>query len=343
MRMRSILWAAVIVALVAYPFVANSFWLTQIGGRTFGLGTIALSLVFLVAYGGMLSLAQMSIAGIAGYAVAYFTAPVAGAGLLLPWPLALLIALVLAFAAGLLVGLIAVRTQGIYTLMITLAIGIAFYFLTLQNYDIFNGYTGFSNVEAPTVAGIDFDSPVAFYYLGLTVAALCYASIRRLVQTPFGLALQALRDNPRRLRSLGYNVSHVRVVAFGLAGLLAGLGGILNIWLNESISPASVGMNPIIDVLMAAVLGGYLHPIGAYVGAFFFTTVDNFAINFIAPDRFNTLIGIVFLAIVLFSPDGIVGLAKRSARFVQSRWTARQTKAEAAGSARPQGQEDPGL
>lgn len=311
MTRRTLLWCAAGLGLLAYPFLVNNFWLVQIGGRTLGFGTIALSLVFLVAYGGMLSLAQMTVAGVAGYAVAYFTAPVAGVGLLLPWPLALLIALALATLAGLLIGLLAVRTLGIYTLMITLAIAMAFYFLTLQNYAIFNGYTGFSNVQPPVVAGIDFSRALPFYYLSLAIAAACYGAVRHITRTPFGLALQGVRDNPRRLRSLGYDVARVRVVAFAIAGLLAGLGGILNLWLNGSISPASVGINPVIDVLMAAVLGGFLHPIGAYVGALVFTVVDNFAINFIARDRFNTLIGLVFLAVVLFSPDGITGLLRR--------------------------------
>lgn len=319
MKRQMLLWCVLGLGLLAYPFLVNNFWLVQIGGRTLGLGTIALSLVFLIAYGGMLSLAQMTVAGIAGYAVAYFTAPVAGVGLLLPWPLAVLIALVLAALSGLLIGLIAVRTLGIYTLMITLAIAMAFYYLALQNYTIFNGYTGFSNVHPPVVAGIDFSQPLPFYYLSLAIAALCYMAVRHIVRTPFGLALQGVRDNPRRLRSLGYNVAHVRVTAFTVAGMLAGLGGILNLWLNSSISPASVGINPVIDVLMAAVLGGFLHPIGAYIGALVFTVVDNFAIDFIARDRFNTLIGLVFLAVVLFSPDGVTGLLKRGSAWVMRR------------------------
>ena len=311
MSLRTLAWAALVVVLLVYPFVVNSFWLVQVGGRTLGFGTIALSLVFLTAYAGMLSLAQMTVAGIAGYAVAYFTAPTSGVGLLLPWPVALVIAMSAAGLAGLAIGFVAVRTHGIYTLMITLAVAMAFYFLTLQNYAIFNGFTGFNNVEPPTVAGLDFSRPLPFYYLSVALAALAYLCVRHVVRTPFGLALQGMRDNPQRLRALGYDVARLRVLAFGLAGLLAGVGGILNIWLNASISPGSVAINPVIDVLMAAVLGGIGHPIGAYVGAFVFTVVDNFAIDFIARERFNTLIGLIFLAIVLFSPDGLTGLARR--------------------------------
>jgi branched-chain amino acid transport system permease protein len=295
--------------LLAFPLVANDFWVMHVAGRTFGFGTIVLSLVFLVAYTGMLSLAQMTIAGVAGYALAYCTAPAAAnAGVALAWPVAVPFALGCAVLASLSIGFVAVRTGGIYTLMITLAIAMGVYYLALQNYAVFNGFTGFTQVPAPAVLGVSFERPRAFYYLCLAVAAVCFALVRYLVQTPFGLALQAVRDNPRRLRALGYPIGMLRVLAFGVAGFIAGLGGILNLWLNGSISPGSVGIVSVTDVLIAAVLGGLRRPIGAYVGAFVLTVLQSFAIEFVAPERFNTIIGLVFIAVVVFSPDGIVGM-----------------------------------
>ena len=306
----------IVVALLGYPLVANQFWLVQIGGRTLGFGTIALSLVFLSAYSGLLSLAQMTVGGLAAYAVAFLTAPTAGAGLLLPWPIAVTIALLLAIVAGLLIGLVAVRTEGVYTLMLTLAIAMGVYYLALQNYAVFNGFTGFTAVPPPGFMKPGLH-PVAFYYAYLAVAGTAYALVTYLVRTPFGLALQATRDNPRRVRALGYPVQALRVTGFGIAGFLAGLGGILNLWLNGSVSPGSIGLTPVLNVLIAAILGGIGHPIGAYVGAFVFTVVNNFAIDFIVRDRFNTLIGAFFLAVVLFSPDGLVGAARRFALFAR--------------------------
>ncbi|MCJ8144073.1 branched-chain amino acid ABC transporter permease [Ancylobacter sp. A5.8] len=310
MRSGTLFRALVLLALLVFPFVANDFWVQQIGGRTLGLGTVALSLVFLAAHGGMLSLGQMALAGVAGYAVAYFTAPVAGVGLLLPLPAALAIALGLATFTGLLIGLIAVRTSGIYTLMLTLAIAMGFYYLALQNYALFNGFTGFTQVDAPDIAGVSFAEPRAFYWLCIGAALGCYGLVTYLATTPFGLAMQAARDNPRRLSALGYHVASLRVAAFGVAGLIAGIGGVLGLWLNGSISPGSIALVPTIDVLMAAVLGGLGHPVGAYVGALLFVIVQNFAIDFIDRERFNTLIGLIFLGVVLFSPDGVIGLVR---------------------------------
>ena len=119
----------------------------------------------------------------------------------------------------------------------SLAVAMAFYFLTLQNYDLFNGYTGFNNVEPPVILGLDLGANLPFYYMSVCLAASCYFGVRHVVRTPFGLALQGVRDEPDRLRALGYNVPLLRVLAFGLAGFIAGIGGILNIWLNASISP----------------------------------------------------------------------------------------------------------
>jgi len=302
-------WALLLAAaLVAFPWLVNDFWVLQVGGRSLAFGTVALSLIFLASRGGMLSLAQLAVAGVAGYTLAYFSAPMAGAGVALGFAVAVPLALVMATAFGLLVGVVAVRTEGIYTLMITLAIAMGVYYLALQNYALFNGFTGFTRVPAPMLAGIDLARPVPFFYLSLACAAGCYGLLRWITDTPFGLALQASRDNARRLQALGYRVAHIRIAAFALAGFVAGVGGILNTWLNGSMSPGSIALGPSINVLMAAVLGGLGAPEGAYLGALLFVLVQSFAIYVVRPERFNTVIGLVFIAVVVFSPDGVLGL-----------------------------------
>jgi branched-chain amino acid transport system permease protein len=311
---RLVAGTAVVGLLLTYPLVANDFWVLHIAGRTFSIGTVALSLVFLLSYAGMLSLAQMTVAGIAGYVVATCTTLTSGNELGLFWPAAVLLAVGCAVVVSLAIGFVAVRTEGIYTLMITLAIAMGFYYLTLQNYIVFNGFTGFTQVPTPTLLGVSLGSPLAFYYLCLSIAALCIVSVLYIAGTPFGLALQAMRDNPRRLRALGYPVGILRVLAFGVAGFIAGLGGILNVWLNGSISPGSVGIVSTTDVLIAAVLGGLRWPVGAYAGAFVLTVMQSFAIAFVNPERFNTVIGLVFIGAVVFSPDGLVGIWNLAAR-----------------------------
>lgn len=303
----------VLAVVLAYPWVASPFFTFQIGAQAMVLGMVALSLAFLAGYGGMVSLSQMTVAGIAGYAVAIFgQSSVAEISLGWPWWLAALIGVALAVLAATLIGLISVRTDGIYTIMITLAIGVALFYLTQQNYSVFNGFQGFSNVFPPTVMGLNLRDPLPFYYLALALALAAYAATKYLVRTPFGLALQGARDNARRMRALGFDVTAHRVAAHAFAGLLAGVGGVLLAWYNARISPGSIGVDALINILVVAVIGGMRHPIGPFIGALVFVLLQNFAIDLIDRERFNLVIGGAFLLIVLFSPDGLLGLWHRA-------------------------------
>lgn len=308
---RSLRWrhALVLLALLLYPAVASPFFIYQIGAQSLALGLIALSLTLLGGYGGMVSLAQMTVAGVAGYMVAIFGASSAAAiSLNWPWWLGVPIAIVIATLFATVVGWLSVRTEGIYTIMITLAIGVAFFYLAQQNYTLFNGFQGFNQVKAPTVGDADFTQPLPFYYLVLAVALAGYAFVAYLVRAPFGLALQGIRDNPRRMNALGFHVTAHRVAAYALAGLLAACGGVLMVWYNGRISPGSVNTGAMINILIIAVLGGMKRPIGAFIGALVFVLLQNFAIDLVDRERFNLVIGGVFLAVVLFSPDGLLGL-----------------------------------
>jgi branched-chain amino acid transport system permease protein len=304
--------AIVMLAVLVYPWVATPFFTFQIGGQSLVLGLIALSLTFLAGYGGMVSLAQMTVAGIAGYAVAIFgTSSMAEISLGWPWWLVVAIAVVIAAACATFIGWLSVRTEGIYTIMITLAIGVAFYYLTVQNYSVFNGWQGFQRVLAPTVAGLDFREATPFYYLALFWALAGYFFVKYLVRTPFGIALQGIRDNARRMNALGFNVTAHRIAAYAVAGLLAAVGGVLFTWYNSLVTPGSVSVSWLINILVIAVLGGMRHPIGPFIGAIVFVLLQNFAIDVWDRERFNLVIGGVFLAIVLFSPDGLLGLWSR--------------------------------
>jgi len=209
--------------------------------------------------------------------------------------------------AGTLIGWLSVRTEGIYTIMITLAIGVAFHYLALQNYSVFNGFQGFQRVQAPSVLGINWREPLPFYHLVLFWSLAGYFFVKYILRAPFGVALQGIRDNPRRMNALGYNVTAHRVAAYAVAGVMAAIGGVLLVWYNGLIGPGSVGTSWLINILVIAVLGGMRHPIGPFLGAIVFVLLQTFAIDFFDRERFNLVIGGVFLVIVLFSPDGLLG------------------------------------
>jgi branched-chain amino acid transport system permease protein len=310
-------WALTALILLIMPAIANGFVLVQIFAWSWILGTIALSLMLLAGYGGMVSLAQMTVAGFAGYMVAIFGfngVPAISIGW--PWWLALPMALALAMVFGAIIGALAVRTIGIYTIMITLAIASAFFYFTNENYAIFNGHTGINSVPTPQFLGVDWHNPIPFYYLSLAVAAASCWAVAYVARTPFGLALQGIRDNPRRMAALGFHVYAHRVAAYVLAALIAALGGVLLVWSNGEIAPGTVSVSAAIDILIIAVVGGVSNPIGPFIGALIYAVLKTFALDVLVSvgldgNRFRLLIGLGFLAVVLFSPDGVIGLWTR--------------------------------
>jgi len=322
-----VLWLLALFLLVL-PAFASNFVLIELFGWAMILGMIALSLMFLAGYGGMVSLVQMTVAGCAGYMTAIFGASaVADISLGWPWWLGIPVAIIIAVIFGTLSGVLAVRTEGIYTIMITLAIASAFYYFTLQNYTLFNGFSGFNAVRTPQVFGVDWRSPVPFYYLILFWTVVSYLVVVYVSRSPFGLALQGVRDNARRMAALGFNVTAHRIAAYAFAALIAAIAGVLLVWHGGQISPGTAGVGPVIDILIIAVAGGLSRPIGAFIGAFIYVILRTFALDALVAvgldgKRFQLLIGLGFLLIVLFSPDGVLGL--------WNRWRARQQRSAAA-------------
>jgi branched-chain amino acid transport system permease protein len=310
--------------LLILPAFASDFVLVQLFGWTFILGMIALSLMFLGGYGGMVSLVQMTVAGCAGYMVAIFGAS-AAADISLGWPwwLVVPIAILIATLFGTLSGALSVRTEGIYTIMITLAIASAFFYFTLQNYTIFNGFSGFNAVRVPQAFGVDWRAPIPFYYLTLFWAVAAYLAIVYVSRSPFGLALQGTRDNARRMEALGFNVTAHRIAAYAFAAVIAAVAGVLLVWHGGQISPGTAGVGPVVDILIIAVAGGMSRPIGPFIGALIYVLLRTFALDAMEAlgldgKRFQLLIGVGFLLIVLFSPDGMLGLWERwRRRFLQ--------------------------
>jgi branched-chain amino acid transport system permease protein len=289
--------------LVAFPFFASSFWVVSIGIKTLWLGIAAISLIFLAGTVGMVSLAQTAIYGSAGYVLAHLT-------VMRGWDawLAVPVAILAAVALAVLVALIAARSTGIYFLMLTLAVAVFCYFFALQYRPFTQGFSGINGVAPPDLFGVSLRDPTAFWFLALGVALAPYLAVRHVIASPFGLTLKGIRDSAPRMAALGYNVTAHRVAAFAFAGLVAGCGGVLAVWYNGQIAPGSIDLTRTIDVLVIAVIGGLYRLEGAWVGALAFTLLTNFANDYTA--RFNTVIGLIFIGVLLLSPGGISGIGE---------------------------------
>ena len=312
--------AFVWLILLIMPVIANDFVLSQILSWAFILGMIALSLMFLAGYGNMVSLVQMTVAGVAAYMTAILgNSAIDTISLGWPWWAAGPVAVLIAVIFGTLSGALAVRTEGIYTIMITLAIAAAMFYLVRQNYTLFNGFSGLNQVDAPVFWGVTWRDPVPFYYVTLGFALAAYLAVVYVARSPFGLALQGVRDNARRMSALGFNVTAHRIAAYAFASLIAGVAGVLLVWLNGQVSPGTIAVGPAIDILIIAVVGGLSHPIGPFLGAILYVVLRTFALDVLVAlglsgERFQLLIGLGFLIVVFFSSDGLLGLYQRMRR-----------------------------
>jgi branched-chain amino acid transport system permease protein len=307
--------AGVLVLALAPLFVGESD-LSRILTRALFLGVAAVSLTFLSGYGGMLSLGQAAIFGIAGFTMANLVESEGGTDASMnPW-VGVVIGIAVATGAAFLFGLVSSRSEGIYFLMITLAFGILTFYFFGQVTEL-SGFGGLNQIALPGYLGNPRLNPNPLYYTTFVVAVVVYVLLRYVVRTPFGLGLQGIRDDPTRMRALGYNVPFHRALAFTFAGFIAAVGGILFVWWNQQISPGSMGLAAAINLLIIAIIGGIYRLEGAWVGAFVFALIDNYSRSdnvifgdflHAAPDRFNTVIGGLFLLIVLLSPGGIIGI-----------------------------------
>ena len=320
---------AVLALLVVWPATSiSSYWSHQILTQTFIFGIAAASLIFLSAYGGMVSLSQSAMFAISGIVLGNVVTKGGPGGtskaLHLGWDptLGIVLAIVLTTALGLLLGAVAARSAGIYFLMITLTYSvIVTYFLgQVTNISGFSGIGGIG-LYTPGWIGDILHHPNRLYYIALGVTLFVYSLIRYVIRTPFGIALQGTRDEPVRMGSLGYNVALHRTLAFGFAAFLASLAGILYAWWGGQVSPGDADLGATINLLVMAVIGGLVRVEGAWLGAFVFIVMQNYVRDFSFPGlsfggtifggSFNTLIGIIFLAIVIVSPDGLLGIWER--------------------------------
>jgi branched-chain amino acid transport system permease protein len=312
--------AAVALVLLLAPVIFSNYWLSQILTQALWLGIAAASLTFLSRYGGMISLGQVAIYGIAGFAMANVVHTVnSEGGLNLGWNpwLGVLFGIAVALVIAFLFGAIASRSYGIYFLMITLALSLLVYYFFGQVVQL-SGFGGIRSVSRPGFLGNPITNPTPLYYVCLGCSIAVYLLLRYVVRTPFGIAMQGVRDDPPRMRSLGYNVPLHRTLAFTLGAFIASIAGILSVWFNTQISPGSIRIDQTIAVLIIAVIGGLSRLEGAWIGAFAYALIDYYSRQYtptlgswLGPGQFDTIIGLIFLLIVLLSPDGLIGIGQR--------------------------------
>src|SRR5471030_1523452 len=210
-------------------------------------------------------------------------------------------------------GVIALRATVLGFLMITLALSQVLWGLAYRMSDVTNGDNGLAGLTRPMPFGISIDGVAAFYWFALAITALAYLMMVIFVSSSFGSSLKGVRDQPRRMAALGFNPWMIRWIASIYAGFWAGVYGLLFVYYNKYIHPSPLSITSSAEALLGVIAGGSGTLGGPVVGAALVLLLKNYASAYV--ERWNMLLGLVFLFIVLVMPTGIVpGLGKLAAR-----------------------------
>jgi branched-chain amino acid transport system permease protein len=325
-----VLAAAAIVLLavaVSVPAFAGEFWMTLLT-QIMIFGLLALSTDLLLGHAGLFSLCHASFFAVAAYTTAILQVRY-GAGTLLAAP-----AGVLAGTALALVFAFAVRTRGVYFILITLAFGYIVWGVAYRWASFTGGDNGVTNVPFPALGTVRVTGATAYYYVVLAVVLACALAYRVLVTSPFGLTLRGIKSSESRMRSFGYDVGRHLYVAFALSGLLASIAGVLYVYHNRFINPVAASFPVSVEAVLMAIIGGTGTIIGPFLGSGIILVLRNWVSGYF--HYYTAVLGIVFIVTVLWAPQGIMGLRNRvaalAARFARQRGAPRKAGDRGAGA-----------
>jgi len=302
------------IALVfaVLPLFLGDFYI-NLGSQIMIAAVFALSFNLLVGYAGLTSLGHAAFLGLAAYLSAWLTTR-AGLG---HGSAALLSILgTILVAAGF--GLIALRASGLGFLMITLALSQVLWGLAYRWVSVTNGDNGMTRLSRPQPLGISIDSAASFYWFALIVTLVSFILIAIFVRSAFGDSVTGTRDQSRRMSALGYNVWIIRWITFIYAGFWGGIAGLLYVYYNKYIHPTSLSITTSAEGILGVIAGGSGTLVGPIIGAALVTFLKNYVSSYL--ERWNMLLGFVFLIIVVVMPDGIVPGLHR----LQAMWRARK-------------------
>ncbi|PWL17179.1 branched-chain amino acid ABC transporter permease [Falsochrobactrum shanghaiense] len=291
-----VLLALALIALIAAPFAVYPIFLMKM--LCFALFASAFNL--LLGYTGILSFGHAAFFG----GAAYITAHAVKEWGVTP-EIGILLGMLAAAVLGLVIGYLAIRRQGIYSTMITLALAQMFFFFCLQA-PFTHGEDGLQGVPRGHLFGlIDLNQPMNMYYLILALFVLGIFAIWRIINSPFGMIMKSVRENENRAISLGYSVNHYKLAAFVMSAALSGLAGGMKALVFQFATLTDVGWQMSGEVILMTLLGGISTLIGPIIGAAFVVALQNYLATSDFPVTIVT--GLIFMACVLLFRKGIIG------------------------------------
>jgi branched-chain amino acid transport system permease protein len=285
-----------VVAVAAVLPLLLTNYQTGLASEMLIFGILAMSIDILAGFAGRTPLGHGAIFGVSSYVVVYATAQ---AGL--PPAAAFVLGVIAATLVAVIFALLAVRTSGVYFLLLTLALGMIVWGICLRWTQVTGGENGMRGDVRPVWLA----THRAFYWAVLGISAVVSYAMWRFVHSPFGLTLRGIRDSDSRMRSLGYNVPLHLFIGFTVSGLFAGVAGALYAMFNNFVSPSTVALAQSVEGVLMIIAGGVGTLFGGFVGAAAIITLENVVSAY--TERWQSVLGITFILIMIFAPEGIIG------------------------------------
>lgn len=287
-----------LLLLALFPLFAGEYFV-NLASQVMIAVVFASSLNLLVGYAGLTSLGHASFLGLSAYISAWLATRM-GWGHAFTAPAALLLTTLI----GMVFGWIALRATGLGFMMLTLALSQILWGLGFRWIGLTNGDNGISGLTRPMPFGWDLEVSSHFFWFSLLVACVCVFLMGRFVNSPFGASLRGTRDQPRRMSALGFNVWAIRWITFVVSSFFAAVAGLLYVYFHKFIHPSVMSISVSAEALLSVIAGGAGTMAGPVIGAFLIVILKTYASAYI--ERWNMLLGLVFVFIVIFVPTGLV-------------------------------------
>jgi branched-chain amino acid transport system permease protein len=300
-------WMIVLFALLlAFPLAANYLgqeFYVGLASRLMIFALVATSLNLVLGFGGMVSMGHAAYLGAGAYTVGILMQH----GVMsawVSWPVAVLVGAVLAF----LIGIVSLRTKGVYFIMITLAFAQMIYFIFV-GLKAYGGEDGLSMSQRSATGILDLAADTHFYYVVLGLACLSLVGVYRLINSHFGRVLQAVHQNETRMEAIGYPVFRYKLTCFVIAGALASLAGALLANQNMMVSPSLVHWTQSGSLMVMVILGGSGYFFGGIIGAVVMLLLEETLSAYTI--HWQLILGAILLGVVLLLPNGLASLPGR--------------------------------
>jgi len=291
-------YLAVALILTIAPLFFGEYYV-NLGSQIMIAAVFAASLNILVGYGGLTSLGHATYLGLSAYTSAWLF-------LKTGWDhgTTAVIAIVFTTFVGAIFGWISLRASGLSFLMLTLALSQIIWGIGYRWVSLTNGDNGLSGLTRPSPFGWDLENSTNFYWFTLIITIGCLFFIARIVNSPFGASLKGTRDQDKRMSALGFNVWKIRWFSFIISSFFGAISGLLYIYFNKYVHPSVMSITSSAEGLLCVIAGGAGTLAGPILGSILIVMLKNYVSGFV--ERWNMLLGIIFVFIVIFMPTGMV-------------------------------------